>query len=378
MKDVKQLQFTDSIVGNRAYMLLNKQIGYDDGVPNEPYISGALFQEEMYYLKSQGYNIQVKINSPGGSTTDGASIMDGVTTTAADTHVYGLAASIAGIIALSGRERTADDVANAMVHPPKGGAPAYLEMVTKNLSLLLDKRTKFSKEKITEMMEGKSMHWFDSSQMLEMGMIDKIVPTNQKFIKPVSNNVKELYQVYNSLQENNNTMWDSIKALFPTAKNESEGLVNVVQMRGENESLKGKIVALEAEVAGLKTKLVDNEKAAKTVTVNSLIEDAVNAGKIKEDAKGAWIVMATTDFANAKNALDSIAVTKTKNAAAAAIPAGKVGKEETLTYAFLTKNNPKELERIYNEDPDQFDKLLKEFEQTPAALRFEEPSKIIR
>ncbi len=361
---VENLKYVDSLIGNKAYMLLNAQLGYDETTPNEPYINGGQFAQSMYDLKRQGYDIVVKINSPGGSVTDGFWINDAIKTTGADTHIIGLAASMAGICALSGRKRMCDDVATIMVHAPSGGDAKYLGMIESNLSTLLDKNTKIPKEKIAEMIKSDKPNWFDSDQMLEMGMVDQVIETQQRFIKPASNNIKDIFKVYNSLNIKPDTTMSLFKTLFKASTDE-EAAVNAVQMKGENERLTAKILALETEISALKTKITETENAAKGITVNSLVESAIRDGKIKEEAKVNWIGVATSNFDAAKAALDSIAPPKAKTKSiAAALPLGKVEKDETQTFAFLSKNNPAYLSDLLKSDPEKFEKLLSEHEAT--------------
>lgn len=349
-------------------MLLSGPLGFDADAPGEPYINGGLFAQEMYNLKSQGYSITVKINSPGGMVTDGFWVIDAINATNADTHIVGLAASMAGICALCGQNRFADDIATTMVHPPQGGDKTYLEIIKANLSNLLDKRTKMSKEKIAEMMDGKSRTWFDASQMLEMGMVDRVIPTNQKFIKPASNDAKEIFAVYNSLNKNDDDMdfKELVKGIFP-GKSDSEVITNTLQLKAENESLVANIQTHEAEIKTLRKAIEDASRSSKAVEVKNLVDGAVKAGKVAETARGSWEVMATADFDSAKTALESII--KVKNYSAAAIVKDASIKSETGTYAYLTKNDPKKLAEIMSNDPAEFDRLLTEFENSPKEIK---------
>lgn len=343
-------------------MLLNATLGFSEESPLEPWINGGLFAQSMYDLKRQGYDIVVKINSPGGSVTDGFWINDAIKQTGADTHIIGLAASMAGICALSGRKRMCDDVATLMVHAPTGGDKQYLGMIESNLGLLLDKNTRIPKDKITEMLASNKNHWFDASQMLEMGMVDQIVETHQRFIKPVSNNINDIFKVYNSLNNKPDTTMSIFKTIFG-GNTDEETAVKAVQIKGDNDRLTAKLTALESENAALKAKITETENASKGVTVNSLVESAIVAGKIKAEAKANWIAVATSDFDAAKAALDSIVPVKAKaKSIAAGIPEAKVEKDETKTFAFLSKNNPAALADLMKSDPDAFEKLLSEHE----------------
>lgn len=343
-------------------MLLNAQLGFAEDSPNEPYINGGQFAQSMYDLKRQGYDIVVKINSPGGSVTDGFWINDAIKQTGADTHIIGLAASMAGICALSGRKRMCDDVATLMVHAPSGGDKQYLNMIESNLNLLLDKNTRIPKEKITEMLASNKNHWFDASQMFEMGMVDQVIETHQRFIKPVSNNINDIFKVYNSLNNKPDTTMSIFKTIFGGSTDE-ETAVKAVQIKGDNDRLAAKITALESENLALKAKITETEQASKGLTVNSLVDGAIASGKIKSEAKANWIAVATSDFEAAKAALDSIVSVKAKlKSIVAGLPESKVEKDETKTFAFLSKNNPSALADMMKNEPEAFEKLLSEHE----------------
>lgn len=368
MSEATELKISSQLIGNKAYMLLNAPLGFDAENP-EPYINGGTFAQRMYDLKSQGYHIVVKINSPGGMVTDGYSIIDAINTTQADTINIGLAASMAGMALLSGKKRSALKGTSLMAHAAAGGNSQFKEIVRTGLTDLMDKRTKMPKDKITEMMNGAGMHWFDDSEMLANGMVDEIIETDAKFIKPTTKNITELYKVYNSLtQTENNMLNDLIKGIWP-GKSDAEVVTNALTLKTDNEALKVKNTTLEAEIVTLRKAIEDAGKVSKATEVKNLVDAAVKAGKIAEASRGSWEVMATGDMKSAKEALDSI--TKTKNTSAASIikVEGKIEEGEKGTYAYLTKNDPNALAEIMRNDPEKFEKLLSDFEKAPKEIK---------
>lgn len=82
-------------------------------------ISAATFKEELEML-DEGGEIRVSINSPGGSVFDGIAIYSLLAERRerVTAHVYGLAASIASVIALAGRELTMSEGTMFMIHDP--------------------------------------------------------------------------------------------------------------------------------------------------------------------------------------------------------------------------------------------------------------------
>jgi ATP-dependent protease ClpP protease subunit len=367
MGQLSELRYTSSVIGRNATMMLDKRVGPDEDNQDDPFIDGAAFAHEMYNHFANGVKVLVKINSPGGRVTDGWAIIDAIKTCLADTHVYGLAASIAGICGIVGNHRTCDDIATEMVHPPMGGSNEYKGLVKNNLTTLLTARTKMTADKIGEMMNGASMHWFDSSEMWANGMVDEEpIKTETKFKRPVSNDLKEVYAVYNSLTQTNDDMdlKEMLKGMWP-GKTESESVVNMLQLKSENDALKVQNEVLKGENTTLKTKIEDASKAAKAMDVKNLVDGAIKAGKIAETSRGSWEVMATADYTSAKTALD--AIVKTKNASASAIPVPKDANvtDETKTYNYLTKHNPSALAEILKNDPAEFERLLEESINAP-------------
>jgi len=93
-------------------MLINTHIGFDeaDGMG----IDGALFQKELLFLDTLGKKrIQVWINCVGGIVMDGYNIGSAIlkTKTPVDTYNVGIAASIAGVLFMCGRNRVMMDYA---------------------------------------------------------------------------------------------------------------------------------------------------------------------------------------------------------------------------------------------------------------------------
>jgi regulator of replication initiation timing len=227
----------------------------------------------------------------------------------------------------------------------------------------MEKRTRMPVDKINEMMNSSGMHWFNSNEMLEHGMIDEIVPTEQKFIKPLTTNAFDLYKVYNNLNNENNMDFKEImKGLFP-GKSDAEMVTNTISLNTENSVLKAEVEKLKAKLAEAEVIIEQSTKSVKEVIVKNLIESAIDAGKIKEDRKSFWTAAALSDLEGVKAELEIMqvkAATKTKSAMSV-IGTASPAKDETETYAYLTKNNPAKLQQMLVTDPEHFEKLLDEY-----------------
>lgn len=363
----KNLVFTNRVVGNKVFMLLDKGIGIDK---DAPYILGSSFAEELYYWKSQGKDVTVKINSGGGKVFDGWSIIDAIRENEANTQVVGIAASMAGICLMFGKHRSAYNFSRIMIHAPRGGSKEFLNVIKGQFRDLLESRTKFTKDEINDMIDSGKDYFFDAKQALEKGIIDEVIETGKSVsINPsVLNDVSELHLIYNSaLKEEftnkSETEMEIFNKLFG-GKSESENAIAAVQMKAENDTLKAEKAAWEKEKTSYENKLKELENAGKAneakVKATALIEDAVKAGKLsfKDDAEKAKAVegaIANYDFT--KQMIDAMPTKKV--VAAATIPAAD-GKQ-IETYEWLAKNDPKKLAAIAETDPELFNKLSDEY-----------------
>lgn len=129
--------------------------------------------------------INVRINSPGGSVFDGVAIANALREHSSKviTHVDGLAASIASIIAIAGSEVRMSDNAFMMIHDPWTFTMGNAEQLRRDAdvlekiggSLVKDymKRTGQSQDQIESWMHDET--WFDAQEARDEGFIDTIV-----------------------------------------------------------------------------------------------------------------------------------------------------------------------------------------------------------
>ena len=342
-------------------MLLDKHIGVDQDDPYGPHISGSDFAAEMYYWKSQGYEITVKINSVGGLILDGWSIIDAIIETEAKTINIGLAASMAGIALMFGKTRATNDYATTMIHAPRGGSKQFLEIIRAQFKSLLETRTKFTSEEIKEMMDSGKDYFFDASQMVERGIVDTIIVTQKTPKIPKNASLNEMFAAYNSIQEpkQNNQEMEIFNKLFG-GKTEMESVANAVQLKADADQLKKENEALKKSLEASEAKLKDLEKVTNGIKAKEIVAEAVKSGKIadKPEVIAAWEKTANADLENAKSLLDAITPAK-----GASVVADFEGKETKLTYEELANRDPKKLAEIAENDPALFAKLANEYQE---------------
>lgn len=381
----RNLTYLYAVKAETAIMRLNAHIEEDPGNKNAPFISAARFIDEMNWIKSQNKHVQVRINSPGGHVNKGWDIYDAIVTANADTHCYGIAASMAGIIMLGGKKRTADSHAVGMFHGPHviddQGNPAPDNPMTgrtrAGFKHILASATSLTPEHIDRIMDNGD-HFFDASQMLENGIIDKIIQSTMQPPSRMNASATKLFQVYNSLVETTNpqqmegekTLASFLLGLFGKST-EAENMMAAAKMKSDLASAEAKVGTLSLEIGTLKAKVLTLESAAAEVgkvdakaKATKLIEDAIAAKKLVVlDAaqKNNFIEMATTNFDGVKLMLDGMKGVVGKTHAAAEIVSPEKGDPEKRSYAYMAVHAPKELAALADADPERFQQMQDDY-----------------
>jgi len=145
--------------------------------------------ERLMYLEllSQGKEIQLIINSPGGYVTSGFAIYDSIKSISSpvSTICTGLAASMGAILLSAGEKGRRFILPNArvMIHQPSGGAGGSVTDIeiqmneiikTKNLGAkILAENCGQPIEKV--MKDFNRDHWMDALESMEYGIVDSII-----------------------------------------------------------------------------------------------------------------------------------------------------------------------------------------------------------
>lgn len=152
--------------------------------------SATKFKQELDGLGDVN-NINLHINSPGGSVFEGVAIGNMLKQHKANVNVYvdGLAASIASVIAMSGDAIFMPSNAMMMVHNPWSWAVGNSSDMRKTADTLdaigasmkltyLDKAgDKLDDETLTSLLDNET--WLSAQQCIEYGLADEILPANQ-------------------------------------------------------------------------------------------------------------------------------------------------------------------------------------------------------
>ena len=150
--------------------------------------TAELVMSQLLYLDSiEKKDIQLYINSPGGSITAGMAIFDTMRIIDSDvsTICVGLCASMAAFLLSAGKKgkRQIAENAEVMIHQPLGGAQGQSTDIVINANRIVKLREKLEKyiaeacdqpiDKIHKDCERD--YWMDSKKALEYGIIDEII-----------------------------------------------------------------------------------------------------------------------------------------------------------------------------------------------------------
>lgn len=177
--------------GERSYdlysRLLNDRIVFLNGEVNEA--SASIIVAELLYLEAQDpdKDIQMYINSPGGSVTDGLAIYDTMQYIKADvaTICVGMAASMGAFLLSAGTKgkRMALPHAEIMIHQVLGGTQGqetdiqiearHMARIKHTLTEILAANTGKSYEQVYADCERNN--WMTSQEAADYGLIDKVI-----------------------------------------------------------------------------------------------------------------------------------------------------------------------------------------------------------
>jgi ATP-dependent Clp protease protease subunit len=153
-----------------------------------------IIQAQLLFLQSTDpkRDIQIYINSPGGSVYAGLGIYDTMQYISPDvaTICTGIAASMAAVLLCAGAKgkRAALPHSRVMIHQPSGGAQGVASDMEINLREML--KLKNELYEIIANHSGKSFEWVEkssdrdywmtASQAVENGMVDEVLAANKK------------------------------------------------------------------------------------------------------------------------------------------------------------------------------------------------------
>lgn len=273
------------------------------GVIDEWYVSAKSIREQLNNRKDDE-EIQVYINSPGGSVFEGLAIYNLLAEYKPIVKIIGEASSIASVIAMAGKEIWMAETALMLIHKPwtfAWGTDSDMDKIKEQLktiknSILIayQRRTQMSTEDLNELIDKEEYH--DANACLDMNLIDKIyTPTtndmtrvakaqNKNVINYLNiNKIGDYKMTIDELKENlkkSEDLLNQYKDKTIELESKIENQKNTItQLEADREVLKNKTLALTEEVSTLKDEQVQNEVKMKVLELKEFILPAENSSE---------------------------------------------------------------------------------------------------
>ena len=150
-------------------------------------ISTTLFELGQRFMNVPDARILVDINSTGGNVYDAFSIINAMKLcpVPVDTYVSGLAASAAFVVAVAGEVRYCSSLASYMFHSVSATQSGNMSSIQNDMNHTLDlqkrlvsfvqKHSKITKKKLTEIVESSKDWYYTTKEVLRMGVVDCVV-----------------------------------------------------------------------------------------------------------------------------------------------------------------------------------------------------------
>lgn len=290
-------------------VLLYGRIGCDEGV------DGAAFVSELMALTATYRNIDIRINSMGGEVFAGMAIFNALRNADANINIYvdGVAASMAGVIALCGRPLHMSRFSRLMLHQVSGGIHgtsyeirSYADLVdgmTDTLVQMVADRSGLTVDEVRTRWFSGGDHWITAQEALDLKLADSIYDMKESPSDDAS--AEAIYDFTNRLNSQpqtdiNMAILDELKkkSSFANAATEDQVLAKVNEL--ENEA--AKVPALQAKIDAL-----ENEKAQATAAArNAYLDQAVTDGRIQASQKAQYLALMAKDEAGVKAIIDGM------------------------------------------------------------------------
>lgn len=330
------------------------------------------FVTELSYAETMYSNINIHINSGGGSIHEGLAIFNNLRASNAKISIYidGVAASMGAVIAMCGKPLFMNRYSRLMIHGVQGGTygtPEEMEANAKqarslqeDLISIIASKTGLSVAQVTaKWFDGKD-HWFTAQEAMDAKLIDGVFDGVKPEGLPNGKlNASTLFHVYNGLLNSNADMNKLFKKLgFTGQATEEEMITKVDSLEAQAQTEKAKADRLEQENTDLKAKLrekEDAEKAAHAAQVTSVLNEAVRNGKIQASQKAHFEAVLKNDFNTGKAIIDSLPASRR----AVNDIADEDDSYKNFTFSDYQKKAPKALADMKVNNPERFKALYK-------------------
>lgn len=294
----------------RASLMLYGEIGGKEGVNPEQIVS------ELAWLETEYPMIDVHINSMGGEVFAGIAIFNALKDSSSIVNIYvdGLAASIAGIIALCGKPLHMSRFSRLMLHSVsgacKGGAREMrecadlIEGLEGTLADMISAKCGMPSEEVKRTFFDGKDHWFTADEAYRSKLCDDIYDLAGEESLGDSPTNEQVYQFVNrsndkSPKPNKMEFLDKIKGLEQFKDlSEADILAKVKSLSNE-----------AAKVEGLQTRvsqLEDALKTAKNESKEAFLNQAIADGRITKELKDHYSKLMDADEAATRELINAL------------------------------------------------------------------------
>jgi len=341
------------------------------------------FVQDLTYLANETDEVEIRINSIGGSVIGGFSIFSCITRLRNEgkkinTFNDGLCASVAGWLFQAGEKRYSADFSLFMMHDPynPGSNKSDNEVLNKfknAIVTILEANSSLTKDQVISMMavnEGGGT-WMDASEQINYKLADEIFATSTgRELKNTFNkktDLKTLYKIANQLYLPKNIVYMKVNNLLNLHNEASEEaqVQAIIAVQNKVNEFDAQNTTLKQEVAEQKTVIADLEnqiKLEQDSKIDTVVANAIEKGQIKEEDKEVWSNLLAVSFENGVKALNAITVEKTEHVDLTKITNKKEDtkqfKNEAEEYDHLQKNDPAKLAEIMTSEPERFANML--------------------
>lgn len=202
-KNEKMKIFKNILNPETAVILLYGEISDEGG---EGKICSRNFVSELMYLDENYPNLNIRINSVGGDVYPGIAIFNAIRQCRSRVTVFidGIAASIAGVIALAGQRVEMSRYARMMLHNVSGGCYgnkqdlrdmiATIEGLEDTIAEIIGSRCSMSAEEIKRTYFDGADHWLKADEALKLGLVDALYDVEETV--PDGSTTDDIYRIF--------------------------------------------------------------------------------------------------------------------------------------------------------------------------------------
>lgn len=304
----------------KAELLLYGEVGEES---KDGYVSGTAFVRELAEAERTCSRIDVRINSIGGEVYPGIAIFNALRRCRANVTLYidGIAASIAGVIALCGRRVEMSRYSRMMLHNVSAGCYgnkrdlqetiATIESLEDTLADIISDRCGMDKKKVKDTYFDGSDHWLTADEALKLGLVDAIYDVEPV---PDDSTSDDIYRIFTNRlerelrpQNNQDMKLEDIKKIgrFSNCADEPSAL-NAVKEAADKAD---RADALEQENRTLREEneqLHRQQEEQRTQQIDEAVEAAASDGRISQEQRDTYRNLLKADYENGMKALQGM------------------------------------------------------------------------